>query len=91
MASLSEVVFMVEGRRKSGSLLTAKHALDRGVTLCSLPGSPLDERVQGNLHLLADGALMIRDDKDLYMALSRAPGVIIFPRICCKDCETINK
>ena len=66
IAGISEVVFIVEARRKSGSLLTAKHALDLGKPICTLPGSPLNQKVLGNLDLLADGAIMIRDDQDLH-------------------------
>lgn len=70
IAGISPVVFLVEGKRKSGSLVTANHAVNLGRALCVLPGSPLDGSMFGNLDLLADGATMVRDDKDLYISLS---------------------
>ena len=69
IAGVSKAVLIIEARRKSGSLLTAKHALDLGKPIGSVPGSPVDEKALGNLDLIADGAVMIRDDKDLYAFL----------------------
>lgn len=74
IAGISETIFVVEARRKSGSLLTAKHALDLGKPICSLPGSPLDNKALGCLDLIADGAIMIRDDKDLYTFICQSHG-----------------
>ena len=73
IAGISEGVFIVEARRKSGSLLTAKHALDLGKPICSLPQSPLYRKALGSLDLLTDGAIIIRDEKDLYAFLLQSP------------------
>lgn len=65
IAAISQVVLVVEARRKGGSMLTARLALEEGKVLATLPASPSTIAAQGNLDLLADGAHMVRDDMDL--------------------------
>lgn len=68
IAALSPLLFLVEAKRRSGSLITARWAslLDR--TLAVLPCSPLGMGL-GGLDLLTDGgALLIRDAYDLSQA-----------------------
>lgn len=65
ISGLSRTTFVVEGNRRSGSMLTAKMAMDESRTLCTLPVFPLSEQGLGNLDLLEQGALMIRDHRDL--------------------------
>ena len=67
ISALSEVLFIVEARRKSGSLITARLALSQNKTLCILPSSPMQAQNLGNLDLLFDGAHPIRDDEDLLL------------------------
>jgi DNA processing protein len=69
IAGLSLVTFIVEAQRKSGSLLTARMALEEGRSICTLPVSPQAHQGQGNLDLLADGAQILRDQKDLELFL----------------------
>jgi DNA processing protein len=69
IAALGCVVFIVEARRKSGSVMTARLALDADKTVCVLPASPLNWQAQGGIDLLFDGAFPIRDDQDLLMLL----------------------
>lgn len=59
VAGLALATVVVEAARKSGSLITARMALDEGRELFAVPGSPLDPRAEGTndlLHGLADGA-----------------------------------
>ena len=72
IAGISEATFIVEARRKSGSLLTAQHALRLGKSIASLPASPLDIKALGGLDLLYDGAIMVRDEKDLEIFINQA-------------------
>jgi DNA processing protein len=65
IAALARLVFVVEARRKSGSLLTADTALKIGRPLCALPGAPLVTGSQGTTDLLFMGAFPIRDAYDL--------------------------
>lgn len=73
IAGLAELLFVVEARRKSGSLITARLALAQGKSLCVLPSSPNQTQNLGNLDLLFDGAHPIRDEDDL-LVLSRFLG-----------------
>jgi DNA processing protein len=65
IAGVSELLFVVEARRKSGSLITARLALNQGKNVCVLPSSPNQTQNLGNLDLLFDGAHPIRDEEDL--------------------------
>lgn len=65
MAALAKVVVIVEGALPSGSLITARVALDLGRTVGAVPGH-VDARVaQGTNQLLRDGAAVIRDYRDV--------------------------
>jgi len=65
LANLSHLVFIVQADLRSGTMVTARYALHAGVTLCTLPGSPLYSGYKGNLSLINDGCFMIRDYMDL--------------------------
>lgn len=76
ITGLSRALFVVEGNRRSGSLLTGKLAFDENRTVCTLPVFPLCDQGLGNLDLLEQGALMIRDHRDLVTLFDRelSPG-----------------
>ena len=65
MACFSHIVLILQAEIRSGTMLTARHALDCGVTLGVLPGPALSPLWTGNLQLLYDGAFLLRDDRDL--------------------------
>lgn len=65
IAGLGELTLVIEARRRSGTLLTAREAIDQGRTLLVLPTHPLDHGGQGGLDLLCEGAAPIRDAEDL--------------------------
>ncbi|MGA1722750.1 MAG: DNA-processing protein DprA, partial [Ilumatobacteraceae bacterium] len=56
IAALSEVLVVVESRASGGSLITAREALERGVEVMAVPGSPRSPASEGANHLLRDGA-----------------------------------
>lgn len=56
ISALSDVVIIIEAGEKSGSLITAMHALDQGKTVFSLPGSILSPQSSGSNRLIYDGA-----------------------------------
>lgn len=73
VAALSDAVVVVEGTSRSGSLLTATAAADRGVPVLAVPG---DVRAPGSAaphRLLAEGAAPCTSPEDLLAALDRAP------------------
>lgn len=80
IAGLSPATFVVEGNRRSGSLLTGRLAFDEHRTVCTLPTFPTAEQGLGNLDLLEQGALMIRDHRDLVTLYDRELGPTPFQR-----------
>ena len=69
IAGLSQAVVVVEAAAKSGSLITAKSALDYGREVMAVPGHPFDARASGCNMLIRDGALLIRSASDVLEAL----------------------
>jgi DNA processing protein len=69
VAGLSRAVIVVEAATKSGSLITAKAALDYGRDVMAVPGHPFDARASGCNNLIRDGALLIRGQQDVLEAL----------------------
>ncbi len=66
IAALGRLLFVVEARRRSGSLMTARLASELGRTIAVIPSFPSDVNAMGSLDLIVDGgAQIIRDAKDL--------------------------
>ena len=61
---------MVEAAAKSGSLITARDALDLGRDVLAVPGHPMDARASGCNMLIRDGATLVRDARDVIEALA---------------------
>ena len=73
VSGLSRAVIVVEAAAKSGSLITAKLALDQGREVMAVPGHPFDGRAAGCNMLIRDGALLVRGAGDVLAALGEAP------------------
>ena len=69
VAGLSRAVVVVEAAAKSGSLITARAALDYGREVMAVPGHPFDARASGCNMLIRDGALLVRGPQDVLEAL----------------------
>lgn len=69
ISGLSEATVVVEAAAKSGSLITAKNALDQGREVLAVPGHPLDARASGCNMLIRDGARLVRNVDDIIEAL----------------------
>ncbi|HYJ61697.1 MAG TPA: DNA-processing protein DprA, partial [Actinomycetota bacterium] len=65
IAALSRAVVIVEGTERSGTRLTANHALNLGIDVYAVPGSPASPLARTPLELLRDGARIIRGGEDL--------------------------
>lgn len=69
ISGLAQAVVIVEAAARSGSLITAKNALDQGREVLAVPGHPFDARAAGCNMLIRDGAGLIRSAKDVQDAL----------------------
>ncbi len=65
VSGLSLGVVVVEGARRSGSLITARLALEQGREVMAVPGSPLDPRAQGPNSLIRQGATLVQSAEDV--------------------------
>lgn len=71
IASLSDVLLVVEARLRSGTAITARHALTLSGTLAVVPWHPTDHRGELNHRLIRDGAHPVHDGLDLAMLLEQ--------------------
>ncbi len=69
IAGMSHGVVVVEAAIQSGSLHTARYAMDYGREVLAVPGSPLDPRCRGSNALLKDGASLVESVHDILEAL----------------------
>ncbi|MBM9593751.1 DNA-processing protein DprA [Roseitranquillus sediminis] len=72
VSGLARAVVVVEAAAKSGSLITARNALDQGREVLAVPGHPFDARAAGCNGLIRDGAVLVRDARDVLEVLGEA-------------------
>ncbi|MFQ6549155.1 DNA-processing protein DprA [Aestuariibius sp. 2305UL40-4] len=70
ISGLSQAVVVVEAAAKSGSLITARTALDQGREVLAVPGHPFDARAAGCNMLIRDGARLVRGPADILESLT---------------------
>jgi DNA processing protein len=69
ISGLSMGVLIVEARRNSGALHTARHAMEQGREVFAVPGR-IDSRLSEGCHdLIRDGAILVRGIDDVLQAL----------------------
>ena len=73
VAGLVLGVVVVEAALRSGSLITARLALEAGRELFAVPGSPLDPRARGSNDLIRQGAHLTEGAEDVLAQLPAAP------------------
>lgn len=69
VSGIAKAVVVVEAAARSGSLLTARNALDQGREVLAVPGHPFDARAAGCNMLLRDGAILVRSASDVLEAI----------------------
>ncbi|SNT17991.1 DNA protecting protein DprA [Tropicimonas sediminicola] len=80
ISGIARAVLVVEAATKSGSLITARDALDQGRDVLAVPGHPFDGRASGCNLLIRDGATLVRNAEDVLEALGTAPAPRLSPR-----------
>ena len=63
-------VLVVEAAARSGSLITARCALEQGRDVFAVPGSPLDPRCRGTNELIRSGANLTETAEDILVPLA---------------------
>jgi DNA processing protein len=69
ISGLAQGLIVIEAAAKSGSLISAKNALDQGREVMAVPGHPFDARAAGCNMLIRDGARLVRTAEDVIEAL----------------------
>ncbi len=72
ISGLSQAVVVVEAAAKSGTMITARNALDQGREVLAVPGHPFDARAAGCNMLIRDGATLVRHADDVFDAVRGA-------------------
>ena len=69
ISGLALGVVVIEAAKRSGSLITARLALEQGREVFAVPGSPLDPRTEGTNGLLKQGATLVTEAADIIPVL----------------------
>lgn len=72
VSGLARATIVIEAAHRSGSLITAKCALDQGREVMAVPGHPMDARAAGCNALIRDGAALVRSSADVADLLAQA-------------------
>ena len=71
IAGLADGVVVIQAARRSGSLATARFALESGREVMAVPGGVNDPRYEGSNNLIKQGAYLITGAEDIYDILPR--------------------
>lgn len=75
VSGLSSGVIVVEANTRSGSLITARLAGEQGRDVYAVPGHPMDPRAEGTNKLIREGAILVRNAKDVLEGIQNFTGL----------------
>jgi DNA processing protein len=87
ISGLSLGVVVIEAAKRSGSLITARFALEQGREVFAVPGSPLDPRAEGTNALIKQGAAVVTEAADVVSVLAPILGRSRTPDVSAQEPE----
>lgn len=90
ISGLSLGVIIIEAKEKSGSLITAHHALEQGKEVFALPGNINSVYSRGTNKLIRDGAKLIMDIDDILEEIYELQSKMIDKKIEDKDISHLS-
>lgn len=73
ISGLCKGVVVIEAAERSGTLITARYAMEQNREVMAAPGSPLDPRTKGCNRLIQNGAALIEGTDDIIDVLNHVP------------------
>ncbi len=77
IAGLSSATIVVEATMRSGSRITARHALNAGRDVMAVPGHPFDASSTGCNALIQEGAALVQNAEDILHVLGIEPTPLV--------------